>query len=322
MSHAEGDLAAGLVHLCVATAALPHKQHANPLKPGVPDISQLSPHLQQQWHPDNNALLGGITVKPKSHRRVMWSCPSCPAGCPHVWLAVVSQRTAGTECPYCQGKKLCKHNSLATKAPKQSRYWDHNKNAKTPEQTIAGSGLRASWNCPDCRHEWQAGVASRAKNDAGCPSCSCKHRQKNKQPTFEEDTLLLEWDHERNALDGLYPHNITLQSHKLVHWVCHKCPKGRLHRYQMRADARTGKHAQGCPFCASRKVCVCNSLAARKPAVAAEWDSAKNDISPADVTSRSAKEVWWKNARRGSWKQRVDQRTYPRSKPVQIESLP
>ena len=254
----------------------------------------------------------------------MWSCPSCPAGCPHVWLAVVSDRTAGTECPYCQGKKLCKHNSLATKAPKQSRYWDHNKNAKTPEQTVAGSKLRASWNCSDCRHEWQAQIASRAQSDAGCPSCIRKHRQQTKQPTFEEEqhTLLLEWDHERNPLNNIYPHSTTLQSMKRVHWICDKCPKGELHRYHMGAYHRTGKQAQGCPFCASRKVCVCNSLAAREPAIAAEWDFARNDTSPADVTSRSAKEVWWKNARRGSWKQRIDQRTYPGSKPVQIESLP
>ena len=32
--------------------------------PGMPDLSALSPHLQMDWHPDNNVLLGGRVVKP------------------------------------------------------------------------------------------------------------------------------------------------------------------------------------------------------------------------------------------------------------------
>ena len=148
------------MHFCHATAAQPQKQPGKQSQSNLPDISELSPHLQQQWHPDNNALLGGIKVKPKSQIRVMWTCPNCPAGCPHIWSIRVAARTAGTKCPYCQGRKLCKHNSLATKAPTVARYWDHDKNAKTPEQTLAGSHSRADWKCPDCRYEWQAEVAT------------------------------------------------------------------------------------------------------------------------------------------------------------------
>ena len=300
------------MHLCCATAAQPERQHH---KSGLPDISELEPHLQQEWHPDNNALLGGIKVKPRSGRRVMWTCPNCPAGCPHIWLAVVSNRTAGTGCPYCQGRKVCKHNSLATKAPKQTRYWDHDKNAKALEQTLAGSQLRADWKCPDCSYEWQARVMTRVYRDAGCPRCSYKHKKQSRQPTFQDEqhSLLLEWDQERNALDGIFPHKTTLKSDKLVHWVCHKCPKGQLHRYQMRAGNRTGKHAHGCPYCAGRRACSCNSLAACSPDIAAEWDFAKNDRSPADVTLRSHEVVWWSSASRGSWKQRINDRTDFRS---------
>ena len=241
----------------------------------------------------------------------MWTCSNCPAGCPHIWSSRVSHRTAGTECPYCQGRKLCQHNSLSTKAPTVARYWDHDKNASTPEQTLAGSHFRANWRCPDCRYEWQAAIQTRVQNDAGCPRCSRSHRKQSRQPTFQDEqhSLLHEWDHERNALDGIYPHNITLSSGKLVHWVCHKCPKGQLHRYQMRAYHRTGRQAQGCPYCAGKKACSCNSLAACSPTIAAEWDFAKNDGSPADVTLRAHQVVWWSNASRGSWKQRINDRT-------------
>ena len=302
------------MHLCYATAAQPAKQHDKQSQPGLPDISRLKPQLQQQWHPDNNALLGGVIVKPNSSRRVMWTFSNCPAGCPHVWMATVGKRTEGTKCPYCLGTKVCKHNSLATKAPAVARYWDYSRNAGTPEQTLAGSHSRVDWKCPDCMFEWQASITRRVMIDGGCPRCSRKHMKMTKQPTFQEEqhTLLLEWDLERNALDGIYPHTTTLRSHKLVHWVCNKCPKGRLHRYQMCAYSRTGPHAQGCPFCAGKKVCDCNSLAACSPTIAAEWDFARNDGLPADFTSGSGQAVWWENASRGSWKQRIYQRTSAR----------
>ena len=37
-----------------------------------------------------------------------------------------------------------------------------------------------------------------------------------------------------------------------------------------------------------------------------------NDMTPADVTMRSNKVVWWKNNVRGSWQQRITDRTEPR----------
>ena len=244
----------------------------------------------------------------------MWTCPNCPAGCPHIWSTRVCNRTAGTECPYCLGRKVCKHNSLATKAPIVARYWDHDKNDKTPEQTLAGSHFRADWRCPDCRLEWRAQIKTRVQNDSGCPRCSRKHKPQYRQPTFQDEqhSLLLEWDHERNVEEGTYPHNTTLGSGKLIHWVCQKCPKGQLHRYQMRAYSRTTKQTQGCPYCAGKRVCDCNSLAACSPIIAAEWDFAKNWGSPADVTSQSHQVVWWKTSIHGSWKQRIQERTQAR----------
>ena len=164
------------MRLCHATAAQPQSQHGKQGKVVVPDISELSVHLQQQWHPDNNAWLGGIKVKPHSGKRVKWSCPNCPLGRPHVWETTVQLRTSGSKCPYCLNKRVCKHNSLATKAPKQWKYWNHEKNAKTPEQVNAGSSLRVHWKCPDCRLTWQAPVSARTRRDAGCPSCCCDHK--------------------------------------------------------------------------------------------------------------------------------------------------
>ena len=96
---------------CQATAPQPQKQQGKHLHVDLPDISQLSPQLQQ-------------------------------------------------DCPYCEGRKVCEHSSLATQALRQTRYWKFDKNAKTPEQLLAGSGLRAEWKCPACSYEWQGHKAS------------------------------------------------------------------------------------------------------------------------------------------------------------------
>jgi len=134
---------------------------------------------------------------------------------------------------------------------------------------------------------------------------------------LEIDQLLHEWDFERNAADGIHPNNTTLGSNELVHWVCKKCLKGHLHRYQMRPFNRTGRDCAGCPHCAGQQACECNSLQAGYPVISSEWDYARNDMTPADVTTRSHLVVWWKNNLRGSWLQRIAERTEPRGKPKQ-----
>jgi len=139
----------------------------------------------------------------------------------------------------------------------------------------------------------------------------------SKQPTFKaaQHPLLLEWDHERNTKVGIHPHNTTLGSKKEVHWVCRNCPKGQLHLYQMMPSSRCGKQRRGCPYCAGRQVCKCNSLETRFPVTSSEWDFAKNDDTPAEVTSRSQQVVWWLNSVRGSWAQRINERTHPQFHP-------
>ena len=230
----------------------------------------------------------------------------------------MGKRTSGTKCPYSQGKVVCQHSSLATKAPRQLQYWNRDKNVKTPEQMLAGSKFRAEWKCPICSHEWQAHIAPHVQNDSGCPRCSSKARASPiKQPTYEaaQHPLLLEWDYERNAACGIHPNNTTLASNKFVHWHCQKCPRGQLHEYRMQSYVRTGIRASGCPYCAGKQVCSCNSLQTHFPIIASEWDFAKNDLTPAQVTSRSDQLGWWENPVRGSWVQRIGDRTDPRLNP-------
>ncbi|KAL3144795.1 hypothetical protein ABBQ38_001907 [Trebouxia sp. C0009 RCD-2024] len=299
---------------CQVTANKPDQPDDAPA--ASPDISMLSPELQQEWHLSANLHLGAIKVKPRSAVKAVWQCNKCPAGQPHVWTATVNSRPPGTRCPYCANRRGCVHNSLATIAPEAIKYWNHSKNDKAPQQVVAGSGVRAEWKCPDCNYEWKAQIALRARNRAGCPKCSRQDSKKQSQPTFAEaqPSELAEWDHERNEADGFYPHKVTLGSQKPVHWICSRCPRGQPHRWTARPNARV-RYGEGCAVCAGMQACLCNSLESLVPSVAAEFDVDRNGSSPSEVTAGSNKEVWWRTAKRGSWKQTVHARTGKRWHP-------
>ena len=255
--------------------------------------------------------LGAIRVKPNSSIKAVWQCDKCPAGQPHIWTATVYNRAQrGTQCPYCCNRLVCNHNSLATLAPKVARYWHYSRNKTTPEQVLAGSKRRAEWQCPACNFEWKASIAARTYASAGCPRCSHAQRVTHPQPTFAEaqPVELTEWDFEHNDAKGFYPDSITLGSSKRLHWICSCCPRGQPHRWTATPHCRIGLD-RGCPVCAGRQACVCNSLASLLPSVAAELDVEKNGFLPADITASSNKKVWWRNAKRGSWAQAVDHRT-------------
>ena len=286
------------------------------LPPGSPDISMLSLELQQQWHVDRNMYLGAIKVKPRSNIKAVWTCDKCPTGQPHVWSASVNDRTGGTRCPYCSNRRLCLHNCLATIAPGVAHYWDLTKNEKSAEQVLAGSSTRAAWKCPACKHEWKARIAQRVLSNSGCAKCSSAARTLQPQPTFAEaqPAELAEWDHERNEAEGLYPHEVTLGSGKKVHWICSRCPRGQPHRWTATPPNRIS-NGSGCAVCAGQQACVCNSLEALFPSIAAEFDVDKNGCAPFEVTAWSNKEFWWRNAKRGSWRQVVNVRTDKRLSP-------
>ena len=279
--------------------------------PGPPDISMLSPELQQQWHAKRNMHLGAIKVKLHSNIKAVWQCGECPAGQPHIWTARVTDRTRkGSQCPYCSNRLVCWHNSLAAIAPDAAQYWNHSKNEKTPEQVLAGSQFRAEWKCPTCNWEWQAAIFGRTRRKAGCPKCSKRMQNWQSQPTFAEarPACLAEWDYERNDAENIYPDSTTLGSGKQVHWICSCCPHGQPHRWTATPNMRIS-NGSGCAVCAGKQACVCNSLASLYPLLAAEFDVDKNSFEPSEIPARSNKKVWWRNAKRGSWRQSPNART-------------
>ena len=277
-----------------------------------PDISLLSPALQKQWDHAANAHMGNIVVKPKSGRIASWSCNACPNGYLHQWIAKVYARSNGTGCPQCSGRKVCKHNCLATVAPWAAAQWDYEANAAlgTPDTVVAHSHQPAGWHCQVCGHRWTATPNARVNMQSGCPKRAPKGTVTT-HPTFAEcqHPLLAEWDHTRNEACGNYPHNTKLRSGKHIFWLCTKCPARQEHSWSAAPDSRTARNQSGCPMCAGRVACRCNSLQALFPAIAAEWDYDRNKGHPGDYTARSHHLAWWYTPERGSWQHSINTRT-------------
>ncbi|KAL3140479.1 hypothetical protein ABBQ38_004737 [Trebouxia sp. C0009 RCD-2024] len=288
-------------------------QHAHVQQEG-PDISHLAPSLQQQWDHVANAHLGDIVIKPKSHKEVWWTCDQCPDGHLHSWSARVFSRTGGSGCPQCSGHQVCKHNSLATKAPLVAAEWDYHANDGTPDVIVAQSNHMANWQCKVCGCKWKATPNARvSKLEAACPQCGdhAKSGQKTRHPTFAEckHPLLAEWDLERNAAQGHYPDKTRLKSNKQIFWLCATCPAGQEHSWSARPSSRTGHLKTGCPFCAGMAACACNSLQALYPDTAAEWDYSKDQGQPIDHTASSSYLAWWSRPQGASWQQTIKSRT-------------
>ncbi len=278
-----------------------------------PDISLLKPELQKQWHHAKNQHLGDKKITANNNMRVWWACDQCPCGLPHEWESSIDKRqNMDSQCPYCTNNSLCQHNSLLTVAPAVAAYWDTESNGLTPDQVMARSHTRRHWLCPKCRHSWQAKICMKVDGQSGCPKCSSINKAWNRQPslTQSQHPAMLEFDFERNQRAGLDPDKITAGSAKMVHWICTKCPKGRPHLFVASPANRLGKNS-GCPFCAIRKACTCNSLHSLYPELAAEYDTARNDDGPEQVLPRSRKLVFWKNANGHTWEQSPFRRTAP-----------
>ena len=186
-------------------------QHAL-AQPGDPDITCLNSNLQQQWDHAANAHLCNIVIAPNSHKKVGWICDQCPDGHLRSWSACVYNRTHGSGCPQCSGRKVCRHNCLATKAPLVAAQWDYAANDGTPASVKAQSSKPAGWHCEACGLKWSASPnACVSKNKSGCPQCAQKAKHGKKHPTIAEDPVLLaQWD--RNADQGHFPDKIRLKS--------------------------------------------------------------------------------------------------------------
>ena len=270
--------------------------------PGFNDLASQYPDLAAQWHPTKNGGLTPDQVLWGSSRRVWWQCPQG-----HQWSAIVKSRTEGAGCPYCASRQVSAgFNDLAARFPHLAQEWHPEKNGRlTPRDVVPGSRRKVWWQCAK-GHVWQAAIASRAVDGAGCPVCAGKQvaAGENDLATLFPH-LAQQWDRARNG--AMTPETVSPYSNRKAWWVC-----ALGHRWQAAVSARAG--GSDCPYCAGRKAFPgFNDLATKDPLVAAEWDPEFNgNLTPQMVTVGSHKKVWWRCAQGHVWKAVMYSRTGPK----------
>jgi hypothetical protein len=191
------------------------------------------PELVRQLHPTKNAHLDLTTLLLYSNKMATWICEK-----QHEWPASIANRSNGTGCPYCKGKKVCLDNCLATLYPEIASQW-HPKNKLTPYDYTAGSNKDAWWQC-DKGHVWPTQIWHRTIRGTGCPYCANQKIDKSNCLATLYPELMKEWDYEKNG--SLNPYEIGVNIITQAYWRCkygHSWPTRIAHRV----------NGSGCPRC-------------------------------------------------------------------------
>lgn len=216
--------------------------------------------------------------------------------------------------------------------PQLVQEYDTTRNKVPPSTLSAGSGSRDIWwRCRECQHSWQTSVKLRAGGtQTGCPACSARARSGPRtgeiswvvpmtprvccnvqqarvhlltgaetgpaagQPLLQDarPDLAAQLHPDLNPPDQAA--DVTLGSSRKLWWRCQCRNCSQEHAWQAEVQARVVLGC-GCPICAGRQPCACNSLAAKHPdVVAAEWDPANAPVSPEQLLPGSSVPVMWR----------------------------
>lgn len=237
---------------------------------------------------------------PGSHNRAWWKCDQG-----HEWEATIHNRTEGTACPYCDGKRVGADNTLALKYPDLTREWHPTKNGElTPYHVTPKSHTKVWWICGR-GHEWKTRVSHRT-GGSGCPICYSDKRSEigskrqfktNESLADKYPDLSREWHPTKNG--KLTPHDVTPGSNRKVWW---KCSQG----HEWTATIYNRRSGTGCPYCAGKRASEDNNFAVRYPEMVKDWHPTKNgQLTPYDVAPKSHKKVWWVCSQGHEWETAV-----------------
>ena len=280
---------------------------------GETDLATVNPALANEWHRALNGNLTPSDVTCGSGKKVWWECNEHAQ---HSWEARIADRSEGTGCPYCTGKKILHgYNDLAELNPELSREWHSVLNGDvTPADVMCGSNKKFWWQCAkNQQHQWEATVAHR-NSGRGCPYCS-GHRASlvsdgRRNSVVFNPELKKEWHPTLNG--NLTPGDLTGASGKKVWW---QCQKHKAHVWKVAVVSRNA--GKGCPYCSNKKVLAgYNDLQTMNPELAKEWHTTLNGSQSASgITSGSSKKAWWKCHRGHEWESTINSRNTGRGCP-------
>ncbi len=192
--------------------------------------------------------------------------------------------------------KLSENYNLKVFKPELAEQWHPTKNgALTPDQVTPNSGRKVWWLCPE-GHEWQASVDKRSRGNQ-CPYCAGARISEEYNLATVFPGIAEEWHPTKNG--DLRPDHVAPFGRRRVWWLCKKG-----HEWEAQVDHKS--NGAKCPYCNSRKATRDSNLQVSHPELAAQWHPIKNgDITPAEVTCRSRRIVWWMCDKEHEWQDRI-----------------
>ena len=262
-------------------------------------LALLRPDIALEWDCDYNGDKTPYKYSCHSHEMVFWKCSQN-----HIWPATIKDRTRGSGCPYCKGKKVLKgFNDFESKCSEKMYMWDYEKNTDLdPSEIYYHSGVTVWWRCKE-GHSWPAKIKTIA--DKGkCPFCNKTRVIKGKNDLESLYPEVCEkWDYELNQNE---PSDYFPNSGKFAYWCCKKG-----HKWKSRICTMVRNNTQ-CAVCSKRRLLTgvndFATLASKE--LLEEWDYERNDITPDKITAHNKdKECFWKCKRCGEkWGQTVEKR--------------
>ena len=163
--------------------------------------------------------------------------------------------------------------------PELAAEWDYEANTLDPAEVSFGSDAVIWWRCPDCERPYRQ-VVNRRVRGRDCPRWKLHHN--SLADRYPE--IAVEWHPIKNK--ALTPADVQPGADMKMWWQCQECG----HEWQARIANRT-RLGRGCPHWRCHGG---NTLAERRPELAAEWHPTLNGpLRPSDVPPSHASRVWW-----------------------------
>lgn len=122
---------------------------------GFNDLASRFPEIAAEWS-EKNYPLRPDEVTAFSNKKAWWK-----GKCGHEWYALISSRSDGHGCPYCEDHKLLKgFNDFASQYPQLAKEWSEKNKVGADAVTSSKAGL-FWWHCPSCGGEYSAWISSR-----------------------------------------------------------------------------------------------------------------------------------------------------------------
>jgi hypothetical protein len=252
-------------------------------KPSVTNNLENYPELAKEFDVGANNMTPSEVVAAGA-KRYFWKCKNG-----HKWQAAMRDRIKGGKCLKCSGKAASDTNNLKIKHPEIAKFWDYEKNPRSPEEYLPSSNKTVHWKCSKSDdHVWEERISNMTRCYKGCPFCSNHRVSKTNNLLKIYPEIAKEWHPEKN--EGLTPDKVLFNSGKKVWW---KCDKGSDHEWPAVVNDRTPPNPKGCSVCANLRKVNSNILTTTHPELVKEWDYSKNKKPPSEYVAGNDEIIHW-----------------------------